>query len=72
LPGDAEEIVPRNNIDYLRASKLSMMPEGIENVLTKRQLADLFAFLAFDKPPDDPGAQLIPGAPAVALPTRKH
>ncbi|MEX2139166.1 MAG: PVC-type heme-binding CxxCH protein [Pirellulales bacterium] len=63
LPGDAEEIVPRNNINYLRSSKLSMMPEGIESVLTRQQLADVFAFLAFDKPPDDPSAKLIPGAP---------
>jgi hypothetical protein len=31
-------------------------------------LADLFAFLALDKPPDDPGAKLIPGAPAVSRP----
>ena len=65
LPGDAEEIIPRNNINYLRESKLSMMPEGIENLLTREQLADLFAFLAFDKQPDDPSSRLIPGAPAV-------
>ena len=39
-----------------------MMPEGIENVLSKSQLADLFAFLSFDKPPADPSAKLIPGA----------
>jgi putative heme-binding domain-containing protein len=65
LPGDAEEIVPRNNINYLRPSKLSMMPEGIETTLTRQQISDLFAFLAFDKPPDDPTAKLIPGAPTV-------
>jgi putative heme-binding domain-containing protein len=65
LPGDAEEIIPRNNINYLRESKLSMMPEGIENVLSREQLTDLFAFLAFDKQPDDPSAKLIPGAPAL-------
>ena len=71
LPGDAEEVVPRNNVDYLRPSKLSMMPEGIENVLSKRQLADLFAFLSFDKPPADPASKLIPGGPAVrVLPPR--
>jgi putative heme-binding domain-containing protein len=67
LPGDAEEIVPRNNINYLRPSKLSMMPEGIESVLSRRQLADLFAFLAFDKPPDDPTAKPIPGAPQLQV-----
>jgi putative heme-binding domain-containing protein len=68
LPGDAEEIVPRNNINYLRESKLSMMPEGIEHSLSRKDLADLFAFLAFDKHPTDPEAKLIPGAPPVKPP----
>jgi putative membrane-bound dehydrogenase-like protein len=68
LPGDAEEIIPRNNINYLRESKLSMMPEGIEHSLSRKDLADLFAFLAFDKHPTDPEAKLIPGAPPVKPP----
>jgi hypothetical protein len=63
LPGDAEEIIPRNNINYLRESKLSMMPEGIEHALSRKDLADLLAFLSFDKHPSDPEARLIPGAP---------
>jgi hypothetical protein len=40
-----------------------MMPEGIESLLGKEELADLFAFLALDRPPDDPRARPIPGAP---------
>ena len=43
--------MPRNNVKYTRVSKLSMMPEGIETLLDKKDLADLFAFLALDKPP---------------------
>jgi len=66
LPGEGEETVPRNNVKYTRVSKLSMMPEGIETLLDKKDLADLFAFLALDKPPTDPAAILIPGAPALA------
>ena len=42
-----------------------MMPEGIEALLEKKDLADLFAFLSLDKPPADPAAALIPGAPDV-------
>jgi len=64
MPGEGEETVPRNNVKYTRVSKLSMMPEGIEGLLSKEDLADLFAFLALDKPPGDPAARLIPGAPA--------
>ena len=40
-----------------------MMPEGIEELLDTKDLADLFAFLCLDKPPDDPTARRIPGAP---------
>jgi len=65
MPGEGEETVPRRNVKYTRASKLSMMPEGIETLLEKKDLADLFAFLALDRPPDDPAAKLIPGAPAI-------
>ena len=53
MPGEGEETVPRNNVKYTRVSKLSMMPEGIEASLDKKDLADLFAFLALDKPPTD-------------------
>jgi putative heme-binding domain-containing protein len=63
LHGEGEETISRNNVKYTRVSKLSMMPEGIENLLAKKDLADLFAFLALDKPPDDPTAKPIPGAP---------
>jgi len=68
LPGEGEETVPRNQVKYTRASKLSMMPEGIETLLDKKDLADLFAFLALDKPPTDARAKLIPGAPDIPKP----
>jgi len=64
MAGEGEEAVPRNHIQYTRVSKLSMMPEGMEG-LDKKDLADLFAFLSLDKPPTDPTARPIPGAPAV-------
>ena len=65
MAGEGEEAVLRNNVKYTRASKLSMMPEGIENLLAKKDIADLFAFLSLDAPPSDPKARLIPGAPNV-------
>src|SRR4030095_11778989 len=63
MPGEGEETVPRGNVKYTRVSKLSMMPEGIETLLDRKDLADLFAFLALDKPPTDTAAKLIPRAP---------
>jgi len=63
MPGEGQETVPRHNVKYTRVSKLSMMPEGVETLLEKKDLADLFAFLSLDKPPGDPSARPIPGAP---------
>jgi putative heme-binding domain-containing protein len=63
LPGEGQETVPRHNVKYTRVSKLSMMPEGVETLLGKKDLADLFAFLVLDKHPSDPTAKPIPGAP---------
>jgi putative heme-binding domain-containing protein len=68
MPGEGEETVPRNHVKYTRVSKLSMMPEGLEASLDKKDLADLFAFLALDKPPTDAAAKLIPGAPDIPKP----
>jgi putative heme-binding domain-containing protein len=67
LAGESQETVPQNNVEFTRVSKLSMMPEGIETVVSKTDLADLFAFLSLDKPPADPTARLIPGAPTVRV-----
>ena len=63
MPGGGKEVVARDDVKYARTSKLSMMPEGIEALLDRRDLADLFAFLALDRPPGDPRARPIPGAP---------
>jgi len=64
--GEGKESIPRNNVKYTRLSKLSMMPEGIEELLERKDLADLFAFLCLDKPPDDSNARPIPGAPPIS------
>jgi putative heme-binding domain-containing protein len=68
MPGEGEESVARSNVKYTRLSRLSMMPEGIEEALDKKELADLFAFLALDQPPTSPAAKLIAGAPDVPKP----
>jgi putative heme-binding domain-containing protein len=63
LAGGAEETVPRREVKYVHASRLSMMPEGIERLFARQELADLFAFLALDRHPSDPEARPIPGSP---------
>ncbi len=61
LPGGGLEVIPRADVEYAMTSKLSMMPEGIENLMDRKELADLFAFLTLDHPPDNPLARPIPG-----------
>jgi putative heme-binding domain-containing protein len=63
VQGGKLETVPRDDIEEISVSPVSLMPEGIEKQLKPKEIADLFAFLALDKPPDDPSAKYIPGTP---------
>lgn len=60
IQGGKLETIARDEIDELRVSPLSMMPEGLETQLQPQELLDLFAFLVLDKPPADPQARRIP------------
>ena len=65
--GGKLEIVPREEVDEIAISKLSLMPEGLEKQLTPEQIADLFAFLSLDQPPDNPNAVPIAGTPPALI-----
>jgi putative membrane-bound dehydrogenase-like protein len=60
VQGGKLETLPRTDIDALKISELSLMPEGLEKQLKPQEIADLFAFLTLDKHPDDPTARPIP------------
>ncbi len=62
VQGGKQEIVPRGQIDEIKTSALSLMPEEMEKQFTTQEIADLFAFLCLDKPPDDPTARALPGS----------
>jgi putative membrane-bound dehydrogenase-like protein len=62
LQGGKLETIPRDQIEVLKMSEVSLMPEEIEKQLTPREIADLFAFLCLDKPPSDPSSKTLPGA----------
>lgn len=62
VQGGKQEIIPRDDIEELAISPLSLMPEGLEKQVTEEELVDLFAYLTLDRPPSDPEARLIPGA----------
>jgi putative heme-binding domain-containing protein len=61
--GGKLEIIARSDVDEVSVSPVSLMPEGVENQLKPKEIADLFAFLTLDRPPAELGAKKIPGAP---------
>lgn len=61
VQGGKLETLPRDQIDEIRVSDLSMMPEDLEKQISPQQMADLFAFLTLDKHPSDPTARQLPG-----------
>jgi putative heme-binding domain-containing protein len=63
VQGGDVKTIPRGSIDEINVSKVSLMPEGLERQLQPQEIADLFAFLTLDRPPDDPKARKIPGTP---------
>ncbi len=62
MQGGKQEVVPRDEIDIMKTSELSLMPEDLEKQLKPQELADLFAYITLDKPPNDPTARKLPGS----------
>lgn len=65
LQGGKLETIPRDDVDAIRVSRLSLMPEGVEKQLSEQELIDLFAYLSLTRPPGDLAAELIPGAESI-------
>lgn len=63
VQGGKEETIVRDDVEAMKVSELSLMPEGIEKQYSPQELADLFAYITLDKPPSDPAARRIPGTP---------
>ncbi len=62
MQGGKQEVIPRAEIDEMKVSELSLMPEDLEKQLKPEELADLFAYITLDKPPGDPSARKLPGS----------
>jgi len=63
VQGGKLETIAREDIDEYKTSEVSLMPEELEKQLTTQEIADLMSYLALDKPPEDPSARYLPGAP---------
>ncbi|WDI40172.1 PVC-type heme-binding CxxCH protein [Bremerella sp. P1] len=77
MQGGKLETIARDDVDDMKTSDTSLMPEGIEKQLSPKEILDLFAYLTLTKPPEDPNAELISGAGTVdpgeiVLPSNAH
>ena len=63
LQGGKREVIPRDQVDAMKISPVSLMPENLEEQISPQELADLFAFLSLDRSPEDPAAEPIDGTP---------
>jgi hypothetical protein len=63
LQGGKEEIIPASVIDELKQNSQSLMPEGLEQQMTRAELADLFALLTLENPPESSDNTAISGTP---------
>jgi putative heme-binding domain-containing protein len=70
IQGGKLEPIARADVEEVKQSPLSLMPEDLEKQLSAQELTDLFAFLTRDKPPGDPTARFIPGAGAPDQPKK--
>jgi putative membrane-bound dehydrogenase-like protein len=63
IQGGELKTVARGDIESVKLTKVSLMPEQLEKQMTVEEIRDLFAYLTLDHPPGDPKAKLIPGTP---------
>jgi putative membrane-bound dehydrogenase-like protein len=61
MQGGKQEVIAREEVEAMKVSPLSLMPDEIEKQLSEQELRDLFSFLTLDRPPTDPAARPIPG-----------
>lgn len=64
--GGKQEVIPRADVEEMKTSELSLMPEDLEKTLKPQEIADLFAFITLDKPPGDREARQLPGVREIA------
>ncbi len=61
--GKVLEFRKPDDIEQVKASNKSLMPEGLEAQVTDQELIDLFAYLCLTKAPDATDNELISGTP---------
>ncbi len=64
VQGGKQQIIPIGEVEEIKQNEKSLMPEGIEQQLSKQELADLFALLCLEPSLESGEKAAIPGTPA--------
>jgi len=67
VQGGKDEAIPRSEIEQLRRNPTSLMPEGLEQQISRQELADLFALLAREGSLEAEDPRSIPGTPTTLI-----
>ncbi|WP_169972954.1 PVC-type heme-binding CxxCH protein [Tautonia rosea] len=70
LQGGERAVIPRDQVEEVQVSPVSLMPENLEEQITPSEMADLIAFLCLDRAPEDPEARPIDGTPRTLITPR--
>lgn len=62
--GKVVELEKETDIEQIKESEKSLMPEGLEEQLSQQEMVDLFAYLSLLKPLGEEDNELIPATPA--------
>lgn len=65
VQGGKLETIPKAEIEILKKSPVSLMPEKLEEQIKPQELVDLFSFITLDKHPSDKSARQLPGVKEV-------
>ncbi|MDZ4850900.1 MAG: PVC-type heme-binding CxxCH protein [Pirellulaceae bacterium] len=63
LQGNKQEAFPASEIEEMKQNEKSLMPEGLEEQMTRQEMADLFALLSIEGPIDRPEKTVLSGTP---------
>lgn len=63
VQGGKLEVIPIDEADEIRDNDQSLMPEELETQMTRQEMADLFALLSLEQPPETSDSQVIAGTP---------
>jgi hypothetical protein len=54
----------------VKQNSKSLMPDGLEEQMTRQEMADLFALLSLEHPPGTPANSIIRGTPGALHPSK--